>query len=361
MGTHPIFESDFDCLTDAPLYMNSVGENATTVRYDPALTKIRHENEELRLDLDRRRGAERELRKRLERAERRIQEGEKMTPKLESARRQNQKLERQLKSLKKYLSELPTRDEYKKLQSEKTQLLESSQFMENEMATIKEKLKSFTVSVDHMSRERNELAHELEQARQRIEQLGASSNGSLHDSEEVAEQLRQQCAAIMAKLKEEKVNQADHQKRHQTERDQLAQTVKLLQESQINLSRQNARLKMDNDQLSGRLEQCGGAERITGLREKITGLIDNFDALIGKAQHFQKSTRSDDIYYPDETDDPSDDLLLDLDETHAQVIRDANSTEPDSSLDELETKLEKMSGAICEMEAAEMANACQIQ
>ena len=55
----------------------------------------------------------------------------------------------------------------------------------------------------------------------------------------------------------------------------------------------------------------------------------------------------------------SDDLLLDLDETHAQVIRDANSTEPDSSLDELETKLEKMSGAICEMEAAEMANACQ--
>ena len=35
--------------------------------------------------------------------------------------------------------------------------------MENEMATIKEKLKSFTVSVDHMSRERNELAHELEQ------------------------------------------------------------------------------------------------------------------------------------------------------------------------------------------------------
>merc|ERR1712106_1080229 len=325
-----------------------VGENATTVRYDPALTKIRHENEELRLDLDRRRGAERELRKRLERAERRIQEGEKMTQKLESARRQNQKLERQLKSLKKYLSELPTRDEYKKLQSEKTQLLESSQFMENEMATIKEKLKSFTVSVDHMSRER-------------IELLGASSNGSLHDSEEVAEQLRQQCAAIMAKLKEEKVNQADHHKRHQTERDQLAQTVKLLQESQINLSRQNARLKMDNDQLSGRLEQCGGAERITGLREKITGLIDNFDALIGKAQHFQKSTRSDDIYYPDETDDPSDDLLLDLDETHAQVIRDANSTEPDSSLDELETKLEKMSGAICEMEAAEMANACQIQ
>jgi len=40
MGTHPIFESDFDCLTDAPLYMNSVGENATTVRYDPALTKV---------------------------------------------------------------------------------------------------------------------------------------------------------------------------------------------------------------------------------------------------------------------------------------------------------------------------------
>ena len=42
------------------------------------------------------------------------------------------------------------------------------------------------------------------------------------------------------------------------------------------------------------------------------------------------------------------------------MIRDANSTEPDSSLDELETKLEKMSGAICEMEAAEMANACQL-
>ena len=55
----------------------------------------------------------------------------------------------------------------------------------------------------------------VHKARQRIEQLGASSNGSLHDSEEVAEQLRQQCAAIMAKLKEEKVNQADHQKRHQ--------------------------------------------------------------------------------------------------------------------------------------------------
>ena len=63
--------------------------NPIVVRYDPALTKARHENDELRLDLERR--------------------------------------------------------------------------MENEMATIKEKLKSFTVSVDHMSRERNELVHELDQ------------------------------------------------------------------------------------------------------------------------------------------------------------------------------------------------------
>ena len=44
------------------------------------------------------------------------QEGEKMTNKLDVSRRANQKLERQLKSLKKYLSELPTRDQYKKLQ-----------------------------------------------------------------------------------------------------------------------------------------------------------------------------------------------------------------------------------------------------
>jgi len=130
------------------------------------------------------------------------------------------------------------------------------------------------------------------------------------------------------------------------------------------LSRENGRLKTDNDQLTGRLTQCGGADRIAALRQKITGLIDTFDGLIGKAQHFQKSTRSDDIYYPpDENDDPSDDLLLDLDETHAQVIRDANSTEQynDSSMDELETKVYKMSDAIAEMEAAEMANACQIQ
>ena len=90
--------------------------NPIVVRYDPALTKARHENDELRLDLDRRRAAERELRKRLDRAERRIQEGEKMTNKLDVSRRANQKLERQLKSLKKYLSELPTRDKYKKLQ-----------------------------------------------------------------------------------------------------------------------------------------------------------------------------------------------------------------------------------------------------
>ena len=58
----------------------------------------------------------------------------------------------------------------------------------------------------------------------------------------------------------------------------------------------------------------------------------------------------------------SDDLLLDLDETHAQVIRDANSTEngADCSVDELERKLDKMSDAIAEMEAAEMASACQV-
>ena len=96
-----------------PLLMNSScsgGSENPVVRYDPALTKARHENDELRLDLERRRAAERELRKRLDRAERRIQEGEKMTNKLDVSRRANQKLERQLKSLKKYLSELPTRD-----------------------------------------------------------------------------------------------------------------------------------------------------------------------------------------------------------------------------------------------------------
>ena len=56
----------------------------------------------------------------------------------------------------------------------------------------------------------------VNQARHRIEQLETSdSNGPTRDSEEVAEQLRHQCAAIMAKLKEEKMNQADFQKRHQ--------------------------------------------------------------------------------------------------------------------------------------------------
>ena len=45
--------------------------------------------------------------------------------------------------------------------------------------------------------------------------------------------------------------------------------------------------------------------------------------MIDKAKRFQKSQKSEDIYYPDETyDDPlSDDLLLDLDETHKQVIK----------------------------------------
>ena len=39
-----------------------------------------------------------------------------MTTKMESMKKHNQKLEKQLRSLKKYLSELPTRDEYKTLQ-----------------------------------------------------------------------------------------------------------------------------------------------------------------------------------------------------------------------------------------------------
>ena len=45
--------------------------------------------------------------------------------------------------------------------------------------------------------------------------------------------------------------------------------------------------------------------------------------MIDEAKRFQKSKKSEDIYYPDETyDDPlSDDLLLDLDETHKQVIK----------------------------------------
>ena len=44
------------------------------------------------------------------------------------------------------------------------------------------------------------------------------------------------------------------------------------------------------------------------------------------------------------------------------MIRDANSTEngADCSVDELERKLDKMSDAIAEMEAAEMASACQV-
>ena len=41
--------------------------------------------------------------------------------------------------------------------------------MEKEMATIKEKLKSYTVSVDKMGRDKAELAHELDLARQRIQ------------------------------------------------------------------------------------------------------------------------------------------------------------------------------------------------
>ena len=100
---------------------------------------------------------------------RRIQEGAQFAAKMENAKRYNQKLEKQLKSLKKYLSELPTRDEYKTLLSEKSRLLESSNFMEKEMATIKEKLKSYTVSVDKMGRDKAELAHELDLARQRIQ------------------------------------------------------------------------------------------------------------------------------------------------------------------------------------------------
>ena len=47
---------------------------------------------------------------------RRILEAGQMTTKMESMKKHNQKLEKQLRSLKKYLSELPTRDEYKTLQ-----------------------------------------------------------------------------------------------------------------------------------------------------------------------------------------------------------------------------------------------------
>ena len=41
--------------------------------------------------------------------------------------------------------------------------------MEREMATIKEKLKSYTISVDKMGRDKAELDHELDLARQRIQ------------------------------------------------------------------------------------------------------------------------------------------------------------------------------------------------
>ena len=53
----------------------------------------------------------------------------------------------------------------------------------------------------------------------------------------------------------------------------MLKTVKLLQESQINLSRHNSRLKTELDQLTGQLAQCGGAERISALRAKITGRL----------------------------------------------------------------------------------------
>ena len=54
--------------------------------------------------------------------------------------------------------------------------------------------------------------------------------------------------------------------------------------------------------------------------------IETFGALIDKAQRYQKNSKSDDVYYPDMVDDPtSDDLLLDLDETHAAVLRATQS------------------------------------
>ena len=59
---------------------------------------------------------------------RRIQEGAQFAAKMENQKRYNQKLEKQLKSLKKYLSELPTRDEYKNLMSEKSRLLDRAHY-----------------------------------------------------------------------------------------------------------------------------------------------------------------------------------------------------------------------------------------
>lgn len=348
-------------LSDAQYTMNSAGDNLdSVVRYDPLMTKIRHENEELRLDIDRRKAHERDLRKRLERAERRILEAGQMTTKMESMKKHNQKLEKQLRSLKKYLSELPTRDEYKTLQNEKCQLLDSSKFMENEMSTIKDKLKSYTVSVDQMSRDRSELAHELEQARQRINHLELNQTQSeSQETSELVTQLRAQCTQIMIKLKDEKHERLEMQKSHQIEREQLAETVKLLQESQGKLTRQNERLTNECNQLTTQLDDCGGVESFDQLKDKLTTLIEIFEQLIDKAKRFQKSQKSEDIYYPDETyDDPlSDDLLLDLDETHKQVIKQNGQT----TFADLELRLDKLTNHIAEMEAFEMANACQVQ
>jgi len=299
------------------------------------------------------------LRKRLERAERRIQEGAQFAAKMENAKRYNQKLEKQLKSLKKYLSELPTRDEYKTLLSEKSRLLESSNFMEKEMATIKEKLKSYTVSVDKMGRDKAELAHELDLARQRIQELENRSEPA--DNSEATEQIRAQCAQLIHKLKEEKQVRLEMQKSHQIEREQLSETVKLLQGAQQESSQRVEILTGERDRLEKQLEDCGGSEQVEQLKVKIIAQIETFGALIDKAQRYQKNSKSDDVYYPDMVDDPtSDDLLLDLDETHAAVLR-ATQCDQQTTFGDLDKKLDELTKSVAEMEAFEMANACQVQ
>ena len=70
----------------------------------------------------------------------------------------------------------------------------------------------------------------------------------------------------------------------------------------------------------------------------VSAQIETFGVLIDKAQRYQKNSKSDDVYYPDMVDDPtSDDLLLDLDETQAAVLR---ATQCDKQEIGLHTKLQ---------------------
>merc|ERR1712212_1303611 len=220
-----------------PAQMDSHVSNTGPVRYDPLLTKMRHENEQLRLDVERRSSQERELRKRLERAERRIQEGTSFMSKEKKTadvlRHHNEKLERQIKDLKKYLARLPTRDEYTALQNEKRQLLEANGFMKKELQNIKEKIQTYTHSVDEMGKDKVELTYELELAHNKITELQTvvkeSQSSNAADDSDLIDVLRAQCKQLALKLKEEKAARVEELNNHQGERDRLSQTVSTFQ------------------------------------------------------------------------------------------------------------------------------------